>query len=75
MHIHHISVFLVIPPVDPCGPSRPLEINGTLFPSGNITSPNYPSNYPDFARCQWIIRAEEGKVVTLTIIDFDTESR
>ena len=64
-----------MPPVDPCGPSKPLEINGTLFPSGNITSPNYPSNYPDFSSCRWAIKAEEGNVVTLTIIDFDTESR
>ena len=63
---------LVIPPVDPCNGT--LEINGTLFPSGNISSPNYPSNYPNFADCRWIIQAEEGKVVILTILDFDTEN-
>ena len=72
---HPFSILLVAPPVDPCGPYRPLEINGTLFPTGNITSPNYPAEYPNFADCRWIVRAEEGMVVILEIIDFDTESR
>ena len=70
-----IFSFLVIPSVDPCGPNKPLIINGTLLPSGNISSPNYPSNYPDLSHCRWVIRAEVGMVITLTIVDFHTESR
>ena len=72
MHYFFLSV---IPSVDPCGPNKPLVINGTLHPSGNISSPNYPSNYPDSSSCRWLIQAEEGKVITLTIVDFHTESR
>ena len=29
---------------------------------GEITSPNYPGDYPNDANCRWKIRAPQGKV-------------
>ena len=70
---YHISVkdTLVPDPTDPCGSEKPLIIRNSI--SGNITSPNYPFNYPDLSDCQWEIHANDGEAVTLTIIEFETE--
>jgi len=39
----------------------------------NITTSNYPSNYPDSFVCSWNIQAAEGKVIRLKFNDFDVE--
>ncbi|XP_056401090.1 embryonic protein UVS.2-like [Hyla sarda] len=38
-------------------------------PSGNFSSPNYPSNYPNNMNCVWLIRTPNGQV-SLTFKDF-----
>ncbi|XP_075044351.1 embryonic protein UVS.2-like isoform X2 [Mixophyes fleayi] len=40
---------------------------------GNISSPNYPSNYPPSTDCAWVITAPTGFVVSLNMTDFDVE--
>ena len=57
--------------IDPCGNQKPLIIDDSS--SGNVTTPNYPENYPSFSDCEWEIRAEDGDAVTLAFIEFDTE--
>ena len=57
--------------VDPCGPYKPLNI--TDGEPGNITSPYYPDTYKDDAFCGWLIKADDGMVVGLTISSFETE--
>ena len=41
--------------------------------SAEITSPNYPSNYPDDADCQWHINVDFGYVVKIKLLEFDLE--
>uniref|UniRef100_A0A0N5B6D4 C-type LECtin n=1 Tax=Strongyloides papillosus TaxID=174720 RepID=A0A0N5B6D4_STREA len=41
---------------------------------GSISSPGYPSNYPNDADCIYIIVAPEGKKIMLTVNFFQTES-
>ena len=43
-------------------------------PSGEITSPNYPNNYPDDATCTWKISPEKTHV-NLTIEDFKVSAQ
>ena len=57
--------------IDPCGSEKPLIIEDSM--SGNITSPNYPDNYPSFSDCQWEIRANPGQAVVLIYHEFQTE--
>ena len=57
---------------DPCGIGNKLLINNSDM--GEILSPNYPSNYPDNADCQWHINLSIGYVAVLTFLDFETES-
>ena len=57
--------------IDPCGSQKPLIIEDSI--SGNITSPNYPENYPSFSDCQWEIRANPGQAVVLIYHEFQTE--
>ena len=59
------------PTVDPCGNEKPLIIDNTTH--GNITSPNYPNNYPANVDCQWEIHAHYGEAVVLTLHDIKTE--
>ena len=65
------------PTDNPCGPNQPLLVNGSI--SGELTSPNYPSSYPNNAICQWLIRRDvditSGDVgsVEITILEFDLE--
>ena len=46
---------------------------GLKGPNGTVTSPNYPGNYPDNARCSWRITVGEGKTIELEFLDFETE--
>ncbi|XP_063773612.1 deleted in malignant brain tumors 1 protein-like [Pseudophryne corroboree] len=41
---------------------------------GNITSPLYPSYYPNNARCTWDIRVPEGYRIQLSFLNFDLET-
>ncbi|XP_071974933.1 embryonic protein UVS.2-like [Engystomops pustulosus] len=41
--------------------------------TGNISSPSYPSTYPPYSDCAWIITAPAGFVVSLNFIDFYLE--
>ena len=40
---------------------------------GNLTSPNYPDEYPPFLDCLWVLRADVGATIKLTVLDFDVE--
>ncbi|XP_077981826.1 cubilin-like [Glandiceps talaboti] len=52
--------------VDPCG--------GSLYgPTGNITSPGYPINYPHGSQCEWIITVDEGTGILISFSVFETE--
>ncbi|CAG5131223.1 unnamed protein product, partial [Candidula unifasciata] len=52
------------------GHSQSTACGGELVEqSGVISSPNYPNNYPDNARCQWTITAKENEVVDLRVYD------
>ncbi|KAI4871253.1 hypothetical protein NFI96_019773 [Prochilodus magdalenae] len=42
-------------------------------PPGYITSPNYPSNYPQNIDCVWIIKVPNGEAVQLDFEDFYIE--
>ncbi|NXA48350.1 CDCP2 protein, partial [Nothocercus julius] len=42
--------------------------------SGEITSPDYPENYPNNAECRWSIRAAVGTSIRLVFADFQVES-
>ncbi|XP_021357124.1 cubilin-like [Mizuhopecten yessoensis] len=42
-------------------------------PTGNFTSPNYPSNYPHARVCEWQINLATGVRIELTLNDFDFE--
>ncbi|XP_035694375.1 MAM and LDL-receptor class A domain-containing protein 2-like [Branchiostoma floridae] len=41
--------------------------------SGNFTSPGYPGNYPNNARCSWLITVSSGKFVTIRFTAFTLE--
>ena len=56
---------------DPCGPHQPRKIEN--LPTGELTSPGYPSSYPNDADCQWHINVDVGFTVQLTFIEFDVE--
>ncbi|KAL6039720.1 hypothetical protein STEG23_000332, partial [Scotinomys teguina] len=34
-------------------------------PSGIITSPGWPSEYPAKINCSWLIRANPGEIITI----------
>ena len=40
---------------------------------GNLTSPNYPDEYPPFLDCLWVLRADVGATIRLTVLDFELE--
>ena len=40
---------------------------------GSIQSPGYPASFAHRHYCHWIIKAPEGRKVTLTFEDFDLE--
>ncbi|XP_078668039.1 uncharacterized protein LOC144909744 isoform X1 [Branchiostoma floridae x Branchiostoma belcheri] len=53
-----------------CG--NPDLISGDL---GTITSPAYPNNYNDNARCSWTITVSTGKRAAIRFTDIDIESQ
>ena len=57
--------------LDPCASELPLVLSGSS--SGTIQSPNYPSDYPNDADCNWVVEVGGGVVVELTIVTFDVE--
>ncbi|XP_070564554.1 cubilin-like [Ptychodera flava] len=52
--------------VDPCGDTL-------IGPSGNISSPIFPTNYPHASDCLWNIQVSEGMAIQLTFHVFDLE--
>ena len=42
--------------------------------TGNVTSPNYPDNYPNSVRKTETIQVEQGLILSLQFIAFDIES-
>ena len=42
--------------------------------NGTFTSPNFPGNYPNNARCEWRIQVPYGYRVRLSFTAFDTEN-
>ncbi|XP_044530735.1 CUB domain-containing protein 2 [Gracilinanus agilis] len=42
--------------------------------SGVITSPEYPSSYPNNVECHWVIRASGSSTIKLVFADFQVES-
>ena len=57
--------------LDPCASELPVVLSGSS--SGTIQSPNYPSDYPNDADCNWVVEVGGGVVVELTIVTFDVE--
>ena len=47
---------------------------GTYDPSNYITSPNYPQQYGKDIDCRWLISSPGGNNLTLSFLDFKTES-
>ena len=45
-----------------------------LFTTGEVTSPNYPDNYPNNLEKTQTIRVEEGLVLSLQFTAFDIEA-
>ena len=43
------------------------------FRSGNVSSPNYPNNYPDGLEKTELIQVEQGKVLSLEFTAFDID--
>ncbi|VDI54376.1 cubilin [Mytilus galloprovincialis] len=42
--------------------------------TGTLTSPNYPSNYPNYIDCYYYITVSTGYIIQLTVDDFCTEA-
>ncbi|XP_030381464.1 cubilin homolog [Scaptodrosophila lebanonensis] len=40
---------------------------------GDFQSPNYPGMYPNNMECYWIIHADQGKRIELTVFELDVE--
>lgn len=47
--------------------------NSLLLTDGTLTSPNYPSTYPNNLNCYVDIRISGGSVVNITIDDINVE--
>lgn len=48
-----------------------ITLTGT---SGNVSSPSYPSNYPNRQTCRWIITVPQGHLVRLSFEVFQLET-
>ena len=57
---------------DACGPN-PLVI--TIFNVTDITSPGFPDAYPNGINCTWLIAAETGKRVLLSVKGHEIEQK
>lgn len=55
---------------------KPIECGGLFATShGNITSVNYPANYPASTNCQWLLRTEAAHTISFRFTDFDLEDQ
>ncbi|KAK6490670.1 low choriolytic enzyme-like [Huso huso] len=45
-----------------------------MMSEGNITSPNYPFNYPNNMDCTWTLLAYEDEIIQITFISFDLQT-
>lgn len=43
-------------------------------PVGEVTSPNYPNQYPNDRQCEWMIVMPTGRQIVLNVTDFRLES-
>lgn len=43
-------------------------------PVGEVTSPNYPNQYPNDRQCEWMIVMPTGRQILLNVTDFRLES-
>ena len=64
-----------------------IKLNHSLFPlvvactsaeylngfSGFFSTPNFPSNYPQYSRCIWNITVPSGYIIKLTFLHFQLE--
>ena len=61
---------------DPCT-GEPLRIDfsttGSANEGGKITSPDYPTKYPNNADCKWELVVEEGLGVVINFTVFNVE--
>ncbi|XP_022799866.1 CUB domain-containing protein-like [Stylophora pistillata] len=58
-------------PVTPSG-----KCGGSLSASsGTLSSPNYPSKYPNNADCTWIMSVPQGSTLKIKFVNFYTERR
>ncbi|XP_045883577.1 low-density lipoprotein receptor-related protein 12 isoform X2 [Meles meles] len=62
-------VLLFLAGVYACG-ETPEQIRA---PSGIITSPGWPAEYPARINCSWFIRANPGEIITISFQDFDIQ--
>ena len=61
---------------DPCS-GTPVRIDlttkGSANQGGEITSPDFPAQYPNSADCKWELVVDEGRGVLLNFTLFDVE--
>ncbi|XP_038052299.1 CUB and sushi domain-containing protein 1-like [Patiria miniata] len=57
-----------------CGKSN-VTLGNSTQTSGTLTSPYYPNNYPDNARCIWFITVDEGSTIAFRFSVFNTEQK
>ena len=78
MYSKYYKVFLIICIIsvansnDPCGANKPQLLSGSN--SGEITSPGFPSTYPNDQNCQWHIQAEIGYIVKIIFLAYSAET-
>jgi len=41
---------------------------------GNVSSPNYPLNYPINTECSWVLNVPAGNTIEFTLVDMDIET-
>ncbi|XP_038052296.1 tolloid-like protein 1 [Patiria miniata] len=56
----------------PCGKSN-ITLSNSTQTSETLTSPYYPNNYPDNARCIWFITVDEGSTIAFRFSVFYIE--
>ncbi|CAH1274042.1 BMP1 [Branchiostoma lanceolatum] len=66
---NHTFAITTPPPSVNC--SNPSVLAGFY---GNFTSPGYPGNYPNNARCSWLITVSSDKIVLIRFTAFNLES-
>ena len=42
--------------------------------AGNISSPNFPNDYPSDFNCSWQIEVPQDRLVTFTVVAFDMDA-